>query len=209
MRIEKDSMGKMEVPDQALWGASTQRAVLNFPISGRKMPIPFIRGLAQIKQAAAATNEALGLLAPEKSRIIQDAAQEVIEGKWDDQFPVDVFQTGSGTSTNMNANEVIAARARQLAEDKIPIHPNDEVNLGQSSNDVIPSALHLSVALVLQRDLLPALDDLRNELRQKSEDWSHASDGCDSLDLGSGVFRLCGPSRKGRKASPPCGGIVV
>ena len=171
MRIEKDSMGKMEVPDQALWGASTQRAVLNFPISGRNMPIPLIRGLAQIKQAAAATNEALGLLAPEKSWVIQAAAGEVVAGKWDDQFPVDVFQTGSGTSTNMNANEVIATRSRQLAGDKISIHPNDEVNLGQSSNDVIPSALHLSVALALQQDLLPALDRLKDELRQKSEDY--------------------------------------
>lgn len=172
MHIEKDSMGEMEIPDQALWGASTQRAVLNFPISGRRMPIPFIRGLAQIKEAAAATNEALGLLPKEKSQTIQAAAREVLAGKWDNQFPVDVFQTGSGTSTNMNANEVIAARARELAEDEISIHPNDEVNLGQSSNDVIPSALHLSVAVVLRQDLLPALVGLRNELKQKSEEFA-------------------------------------
>lgn len=172
MRIEKDSMGEMEVPDEALWGASTQRAVLNFPVSGRPMPAAFIRGLALVKEAAAATNEDLGLLAKERSSLIQQAAREIVEGKQANQFPVDVFQTGSGTSTNMNANEVIAARAYQLSHDEIRIHPNDDVNLGQSSNDVIPTALHLSVALALNQDLKTALDVLRRELEDKSTSFS-------------------------------------
>jgi fumarate hydratase, class II len=172
MRTEKDSMGEMPVPDDALWGASTQRAVLNFPISGRPMPDAFIRGLGLVKLAAARANEELGKLPQEKSRLIQQAAREIADGRLAAQFPVDVFQTGSGTSTNTNANEVIAHRAAQIAGlragDRDGVHPNDDVNLGQSSNDVIPTALHVSVALALHADLEPALEALAAALRQKS-----------------------------------------
>lgn len=173
MRLERDSMGEMQVPDDALYGASTQRAVLNFPISGRPMPPAFIRGLGLVKLACARANEELGLLAPEKSRLIQQAAREIANGGLLAHFPVDVFQTGSGTSTNMNANEVIANRVSQLAGQPIgarkPVHPNDDVNLGQSSNDIIPTSLHVSVALALARELRPALEHLRQALAAKAE----------------------------------------
>src|SRR5580704_10855718 len=173
MRTEKDSMGEMSVPDDALYGASTQRAVLNFPISGRPMPEGFIRGLGLVKLACARANEELGLLPPEKSRLIQRVAEEVAEGKLLRHFPIDVFQTGSGTSSNTNANEVIANRASQLAGEPIgsqrPLHPNDDVNLGQSSNDVIPTALHVSVAVALDQRLHPALMHLHRELHAKAD----------------------------------------
>ena len=176
MRTEKDSMGEMPVPDDALYGASTQRAVLNFPVSGRPLPEAFIRGLGLVKLAAARANEELGLLSPEKSRLIQAAAREVADGRLGAHFPIDVFQTGSATSTNMNANEVIAHRAQQIAGQPpgAPrlLHPNDDVNLGQSSNDVIPTVLHLSVALALDRDLAPALDGLADALAAKGEAFS-------------------------------------
>jgi len=172
MRLESDSMGEMPVPEDALYGASTQRAVLNFPISGRPLPEPFIRSLGLVKLACARANEELGLLPPDKSRVIQQAAQEIADGRLTSHFPVDVFQTGSGTSANMNANEVIANRASQLAGEplgsKRPVHPNDDVNLGQSSNDVIPTVLHVSVALALRNQLGPALDCLAEALEQKS-----------------------------------------
>jgi fumarate hydratase, class II len=168
-------MGEMQVPDDALYGASTRRAVENFPISGRTMPAPFIRGLGFVKWACAQANENLGLLAPAKAGLIKRAAREVAEGKLDAHFPVDVFQTGSGTSTNMNANEVIANRASQLAGEPIgsrrPVHPNDDVNLGQSSNDIIPTALHVSVALALARELRPALEHLRVALAAKAREF--------------------------------------
>jgi fumarate hydratase class II len=176
MRTERDSMGEMPVPDEALYGASTQRAVLNFPISGRPMPPAFIRGLGLVKFACAQANAELGLLAPDKSALVQRVAQELMEGKLIEHFPVDVFQTGSGTSTNMNANEVIANRASQLSGHPIgsrkPLHPNDDVNLGQSSNDVIPTALHVSVALALHEQLHPALKHLHSALAKKSEEFS-------------------------------------
>ena len=172
MRTERDSMGEMLVPDDALYGASTQRAVLNFPISGHAMPDAFIRGLALVKFACAAANEELGQLAPEKSRLIQQVAKEIMAGGMRTHFPVDVFQTGSGTSTNTNMNEVIANRVSQLAGrpvgSKTPVHPNDDVNLGQSSNDVMPAALHVSAALVLQEGLRPALDHLQRGLGNRS-----------------------------------------
>ena len=136
MRIEHDSMGKIEVPAHALWGAQTQRAVLNFPISGQPMPREFIRALGLVKAAAAQVNGDFGLLKKEICTSIYKAAMAVSDGTYDDHFPVDVYQTGSGTSSNMNANEVIAALARQ--DDCSEVHPNDHVNLGQSSNDVIP-----------------------------------------------------------------------
>src|ERR1043166_5029817 len=144
-RIEKDSMGTMEVPAHALYGASTQRAVLNFPISGYRFSREFIRALGLIKWAAAKANAELGKLDDERLNFISQATEEVIAGKLDEHFPLDIFQTGSGTSTNMNANEVIANRCSQLAGKAIgskdPVHPNDHVNMGQSSNDVIPSAI--------------------------------------------------------------------
>jgi len=168
MRTEKDSMGAMPVPDDALWGASTQRAVLNFPISGHRLPAAFIRGLALVKLAAAQVNEDLGALAPAKARLIRRAAREIADGQHAAQFPVDVFQTGSGTSTNMNVNEVIARRCAQLDPAGPAIHANDDVNLGQSSNDVIPTALHLSVAVALDRDLAPALALLAGALEERA-----------------------------------------
>lgn len=165
-------MGELPVPDEALYGASTQRAVLNFPISGHPLPDGFLRGLGLVKLAAARANEELGLLPPEKSRLIQQAAREIADGRLSAHFPLDVFQTGSGTSTNMNANEVIANRASQLAGQplgsKRPIHPNDDVNLGQSSNDVIPTVLHVSVAVALHLRLAPALDTLAAALEERS-----------------------------------------
>lgn len=176
MRTERDSMGEMQVPDEALFGASTQRAVLNFPVSGFQMPSAFVRGLARVKSACAQANEQLGRLTPEKSAAIQRVAEEIAEGKLSDQFPVDVFQTGSGTSTNMNMNEVIANRASQLAGYPIgsrkPLHPNDDVNLGQSSNDIIPTALHVSVSLALNDQLRPALERLQRALTSKSDEFA-------------------------------------
>jgi fumarate hydratase, class II len=163
-RTERDSMGELKVPAEALWGAQTQRAVNNFPISGRHMPRGFIRAVALIKQAAALANARLGLLEPPVADAIRRAAADVAAGDFDDQFPIDVFQTGSGTSTNMNANEVIAHLA---ARTSIPVHPNDHVNMGQSSNDVIPTAIHVCAALMLQEQLLPALEHLNGVLSRK------------------------------------------
>jgi len=176
-RIEKDSMGEMAVPKEALYGASTQRAVLNFPVSGYRFNRPFIRALGLIKWGAAQANHDLGLLDAHRSALIVQAAEEVIEGKLDQHFPLDIFQTGSGTSTNTNANEVIANRCAQLAGKPIgsrdPVHPNDHVNMGQSSNDVIPSAIHLSAAEQLQDCLLPALEKLRSALSGKAKEFHH------------------------------------
>lgn len=175
MRAERDSMGELPVPDGALYGASTQRAVLNFPVSGRTLPEPFIRGLGLVKLACAQANEELGLLPPAKCRLIRQVAREIADGKLTDQFPLDVFQTGSGTSANMNANEVIANRASQLAGEplgsKRPVHPNDDVNHGQSSNDVIPTVLHVSVAVALRTTLAPALDRLAGTLEERSREF--------------------------------------
>src|SRR5438309_5819212 len=174
-RLEKDSMGEMAVPKDALYGASTQRAVLNFPISGYRFPRPFIRALGLIKWAAAQANHDLGLLDAHRSALIVQAAEEVIEGKLDEHFPLDIFQTGSGTSTNTNANEVISNRSCQLAGQKIgardPVHPNDHVNMGQSSNDVIPSAIHVSAAEQLQGCLDPALEKLHGALEAKAKEF--------------------------------------
>src|SRR6187455_703559 len=162
-RVEKDSMGELEVPADALYGASTQRAVLNFPISGQRFPRRFLRALAQIKQAAAETNAELGLLEQPVAEAISAAATEVAEGRHDDHFPIDVYQTGSGTSTNTNMNEVLA----HLASDRLggrKVHPNDDVNRCQSSNDVIPTALQLSAAVAIEEQLLPALERLHTSL---------------------------------------------
>ncbi len=165
-RVEHDSMGALDVPAGALWGAQTQRALGNFPASGLRMPRAFIRALGLIKQAAARANAELGGLPPDISAAIQAAALDVAAGKHDEQFPVDVFQTGSGTSSNMNANEVIAALAAQALSR--PVHPNDQVNMSQSSNDVVPTAIHLAAALRLHEFLLPALERLRTVLGQRA-----------------------------------------
>src|SRR5579864_3876719 len=173
-RVERDSMGEMNVPINAYYGASTQRAVLNFPISDLRFPRQFIRALGQIKQAAAQINESLGLVEPQIAEAIVRAAQEVIDGKFDDQFVLDIFQTGSGTSTNMNANEVIANRASELlggSRGSRKVHPNDHVNFGQSSNDVIPTAIHLSALVSIEHDLLPALQGLQEALQQKADEF--------------------------------------
>jgi len=167
-RIERDSMGEMEVPEDALWGASTQRAVLNFPVSGQRLPRGFLAALGAVKEAAAAANGALGVLDAERAGAIREAAREVASGALDAHFPVDVFQTGSGTSTNMNANEVIAARARQILGGGTDVHPNDHVNASQSSNDVIPTALHVAALRAIHGDLLPALRHLHGVLAGKA-----------------------------------------
>ena len=176
-RTEKDSMGEMTVPAHALHGASTHRALLNFPVSGYRFPRPFIRALGLIKWAAAQANHDLGLLDAERSALIVQAAEEVADGKLDDHFPLDIFQTGSGTSTNTNANEVIANRCAQLEGKAIgshePVHPNDHVNMGQSSNDVIPSAIHIAAAEQLKKHLIPALTKLHDALESKAKEFWH------------------------------------
>lgn len=171
VRIERDSLGEVHVPAAALYGAQTQRAVENFPISDERFPPVFIRALGLIKGAAAEVNAELGLLDDDKAQAIIQAAGEVASGQWDDQFPIDIFQTGSGTSTNMNANEVIANRASQILGGELGsklVHPNDHVNLGQSSNDVIPTAIHVSAFILVQQGLLPALRHLHLTLERRS-----------------------------------------
>ncbi len=171
-RTEKDSMGPLEVPVDAYYGVQTQRAVTNFPISGWPLPPRLIHAMGRIKRAAAKTNLELGLTEKKVAEAIIAAATEVVDGKLDAQFPVDIFQTGSGTSTNMNTNEVIASRANEILGgkrgDKSPVHPNDHVNLCQSSNDVFPTAIHLGVIQAIQDELLPALQHLHGELAKKA-----------------------------------------
>ncbi len=167
-RTEHDSMGELQVPADALYGAQTQRAVDNFPISGRPMPAAFIRALAQVKHACAVANEKLGLLEADKAAAIKKAALQITEGRYADHFPVDIFQTGSGTSTNMNANEVIARLAGR--ESGLSIHPNDHVNMSQSSNDVIPTTIHVSACLEINRRLRPALQHLANTIEIRAEE---------------------------------------
>ncbi len=167
-------MGEMEVPADAYYGASTQRAVLNFPISDQPLPRRFLRALGMIKKAAAQTNLELGLLSRRRARAISAAAQLVIDGELDDQFPIDVYQTGSGTSTNTNANEVIANKATEIlggARGSKLVHPNDHVNLCQSSNDVIPTAIQLAAAMAIQDELIPALERLGKALEDKSKEF--------------------------------------
>jgi fumarate hydratase class II len=177
MRIERDSMGEVEIPGDALWGAQTQRAVENFPISGLRFGRRFIQALGWVKRACTQANMDLGLLDERLGAAVVRACDEVIEGKWDDQFPVDIFQTGSGTSTNMNANEVIANRAIQLLGGRVgsrtPVHPNDHVNMSQSSNDVIPTVIYVAVVLALRDDLVPALERLRDTLAEKAQVFDH------------------------------------
>ncbi|QDI03258.1 MULTISPECIES: class II fumarate hydratase [Xanthomonas translucens group] len=168
-RVEHDSMGELQVPAEALWGAQTQRAVQNFPVSGQPMPRGFIRALGLIKAAAAGVNADLDLLPKAVAKVVQAAALEVADGKHDAHFPIDIYQTGSGTSSNMNANEVIATLASRAGKPGAPaVHPNDHVNLGQSSNDVVPTAIRVSAQLATQEQLLPALKHLRKVIDKRA-----------------------------------------
>jgi fumarate hydratase class II len=169
-RVEHDSMGEVRVPAAAKWQAQTQRAVDNFPVSGQRIEASLVRGLALLKGAAALENAGLGVISAEVAGAIAEAAQEVAEGKWDDQFPVDVYQTGSGTSSNMNMNEVLAT----LATERLGrvVHPNDHVNASQSSNDMFPSAIHVAATWDISTELIPALAHLAEVLREKSRQWS-------------------------------------
>lgn len=166
-RIEKDSLGEVRVPSDALYRAQTQRAIDNFPISFQPLPNSLIRAIAAVKHAAASVNEQLGGLSTQQADAIRAAAHEILIGQWQDQFPIDVFQTGSGTSSNMNVNEVIATRASAIAG--ISIHPNDHVNMAQSSNDTFPSAIHIASVQQVHQQLLPACDHLLNTIEQKAE----------------------------------------
>ncbi|MER7665209.1 MULTISPECIES: class II fumarate hydratase [unclassified Streptomyces] len=169
-RIEHDSMGEVRVPAHAKWRAQTQRAVENFPVSGQRLERSHIEALARIKAAAARVNAELGVLDKDMAQAIEDAAAEVAEGRWDEHFPVDVFQTGSGTSSNMNTNEVLAT----LATERLgrPVHPNDHVNASQSSNDVFPSSIHIAATAAVTRDLIPALEHLAAALERKSAEFA-------------------------------------
>jgi fumarate hydratase class II len=174
MRIERDTMGEVAVPAEAYYGVQTARAIRNFPISGLRFPRAFIRALGLIKWAAATVNASLGLLDQKAAEAIRKAGREVVEGRWDAEFPLDIFQTGSGTSTNMNANEVIANRASELlggGRGTKRIHPNDHVNLGQSSNDVIPTAIHVAAAELIERQLVPGLSRLHVALAVKARQF--------------------------------------
>ncbi|MCZ6746220.1 MAG: lyase family protein, partial [Acidobacteria bacterium] len=200
MRSEEDSMGKMEVPADAYYGAQTQRAFLNFPISGRPMPVPFTRAMGLIKLAAARSNHDLGKLDGKLAEAIEAAAREVMDGKLTDQFVVDVFQTGSGTSSNMNANEVIANRAIEMLGGKLgsktPVHPNDHVNMGQSSNDVVPTAIHVAARMEMHEKLIPALTQLRDAFAAKQEEFD------DIIKIGRTHLQDATPLRLGQE----CGG---
>src|SRR5438445_910890 len=224
-RTERDSMGEVEVPADALYGASTQRAVLNFPISGQRFPRRFIRAQGLIKKAAAETNAELGLLDVDKAVAIAAAAQAVADGDYDDQFPIDVYQTGSGTSTNTNFNEVIANLAMQRIGDGTRVHPNDDVNKCQSSNDTIPTAIQLSAAMAISEDLLPALERLQAALEAKSAQFmpvvktgrTHLQDAT-PIRLGQEFLGYAGQvkesARRARQAldellSVPLGGTAV
>ena len=222
-RTEHDSMGELQVPADALWGAQTQRAVRNFPISGIPMPREFIRALGLIKAAAAQVNQDMGFLDEERAAAIKAAAGKVEAGDVDAHFPIDVFQTGSGTSSNMNANEVIAQLARQGNE--LAIHPNDHVNMGQSSNDVIPTAIQVSAALVATRQLIPSLLHLAETLDIKAEELNdvaktgrtHLMDampvtfgqelGCWSQQIRSNIRRIKSALKRMRRL--PQGGTAV
>ena len=201
-RTETDSIGAIEVPADAYWGAQTQRSIENFPFGTReRMPIGIVRALAIVKQAAARVNVRHGL-ADQIGNEIEEAAAEIVAGKFDDQFPLVIWQTGSGTQSNMNVNEVIAGIANERLGDarggKSPVHPNDHVNMSQSSNDSFPTALHVAAALAVHATLLPALDTLHAAIDTKAQEWrryrqdrAHAPAGCDAADAGAGVLRLC------------------
>jgi len=198
-RSEKDSMGEMKVPADAYYGAQTGRAVENFPISDLRFPRRFIAAMGMIKSAAAEVNHGLGFLDEKKLSLLQKAAQEVIDGKLDHQFVVDIFQTGSGTSTNMNTNEVIASRANEMATGKRggrePVHPNDHVNMEQSSNDVIPTAIHISAAVAIKESLVPSLEHLAAALERKAKHYD------DVVKIGRTHLQDATPIRLGQELS--------
>jgi fumarate hydratase class II len=198
-RSEKDSMGEMKVPADAYYGAQTGRAVENFPISDLRFPRRFIAAMGLIKSAAAEVNHGLGFLDEKKLSLLQKAAQEVIDGKLDHQFVVDIFQTGSGTSTNMNTNEVIASRANEIATGKRggrePVHPNDHVNMEQSSNDVIPTAIHISAAVAIKESLIPSLEHLAAALERKAKQYD------DVVKIGRTHLQDATPIRLGQELS--------
>jgi fumarate hydratase class II len=201
-RTERDSMGEMRVPVDAYYGAQTARAVENFPISKLRFGRRFIAAMGIIKHAASQTNAAMGVVSAEQARLIQQAAQDVIDGKLDDQFIVDIFQTGSGTSTNMNANEVIASRANEIATGKrggkSPVHPNDHVNQQQSSNDVIPTAMHVAAAVAMRDQLVPALAHLEAKLNEKGGAFD------DIVKIGRTHLQDATPIRLGQELSGYC-----
>jgi fumarate hydratase class II len=199
-RIERDSMGEVKVPAQAYYSAQTQRAVENFPISGQPLPTRLIHALGQVKVAAAIANRDLGKLKPDVAEPIIRAAREVAAGKFDDQFPIDVYQTGSGTSSNMNANEVISNRAIEQTggnrfDKKKPIHPNDHVNMGQSTNDMFPTAIHVAAGLAIQKELLPALRRFQEVLAEKARKWD------DIIKIGRTHLADATPVRLGQEFS--------
>lgn len=199
VRIEKDSMGEFSVPASAYYGAQTARAVANFPVSGVRFPRTFIIAIGAIKKAAAEVNAEIGLLDPSISALIGQASDEVIAGQLDNQFVVDIYQTGSGTSTNMNANEVISNRAIELSGgalgSKSPVHPNDHVNKSQSSNDVIPTAIHVAAAIELRTRLIPALERLHGALIEKAREWD------DIVKIGRTHLMDATPIRLGQEVS--------
>jgi fumarate hydratase class II len=229
-RVEKDSMGEVKVPAKAYYGAQTQRAVENFPISGQPLPTRLIRALGLVKIAAAVANRDLGKLKAELAEPIIKAAREVAEGKLNDQFPVDVYQTGSGTSSNMNANEVISNRAVEMTggdrfQQKKAIHPNDHVNMGQSTNDMFPTAIHVAVAAAIEKELIPALERLLRTLNDKAAQWdaiikigrTHLADatpirlGQEVSGFARQVERCLHQAREGQRAimELPAGGTAV
>lgn len=196
-RSERDSLGEVLVPEDAYYGAQTERARRNFPISGERLPRVLIESLGQIKAVAVAVNKALGLIPPGLANAAEKAAREVQEGRWDEHFVVDIFQTGSGTSSNMNANEVIANRANEILKKPLgkyePVHPNDHVNMCQSSNDVMPTALHLAALYALYRDLFPSLDQLRAALAAKAKQFRNV------VKVGRTHFQDATPVRLGQE----------
>jgi fumarate hydratase class II len=175
-RTEHDSMGSIEVPADRYWGAQTQRSLLHFAIGDQRMPIAVVRALGLVKVAAARVNARLGVLAPELADVIERAAHDVADGRFDAEFPLSVWQTGSGTQTNMNVNEVVAARANELLGHGIggtsPVHPNDHVNRSQSSNDAFPTAMHVATVAALIHDVLPAVTALRAAIAERAERWA-------------------------------------
>ncbi len=206
-RTETDTFGPIEVPSDRYWGAQSQRSLGNFKIGWEKQPLPIVRALGIVKRAAAETNMELGQLDPALGRPIVQAAQEVIDGKLDDHFPLVVWQTGSGTQSNMNANEVISNRAIELLGgkrgSKKPVHPNDHVNMSQSSNDTYPTAMHIACAEEIVRRLMPALGKLHAALKQKAasleeyrENRPNAYPGRDPTDTRPGILRLCPAGRE-------------
>ena len=202
MRIEKDTMGEMELPDDSYYGAQTQRAFQNFQISNHKIPRPMIASIAMIKRSAAIVNHRLNFLDSKTKDAIVCACDEVIQGKFDDQFIVDIYQTGSGTSSNMNANEVIANRACEILKgqrgDKTLVHPNDHVNYGQSSNDVIPSSIHIAVCIEISKRLLPELNKLKKSLTKKSQEFK------DIIKIGRTHLQDATPITLGQEFSGYC-----